>query len=221
MKHRAEQGNYKPSVNKNYSLRTFTLKNYITYLAKYAGTNSYKLTLTGNQTKIKYNFTIQNGIKLVISKHNVDKIMFMVNSMEDLQLEDTSFTPEILIETKYKPDGSIYSEQKNYIVYVAQLYIQLFRLMKERVNFVFIDRNKYYYCYYVDGKVLYAEETEDSYIIKGTNLFKLSESNPEYEILYVSQSVDRPSYATFMDSSHKCSILKNKKFVKYKFNIQI
>ena len=200
---------------------TYTLKNYINYLNEYAEDNKYELIVRGMQTKYIYKFTIKDGIMLSISKGSVDRLLLKIEDIENLQLDDEHFKPVKLTETTYRPDNTVYEKSEKNIYYEVQLYIKLFRLMRERVNFVFKHRNKFYYCYYVDGKILYIEEDENNYNVRGTDFFTLGTTHAGFKILYVSPSIERLKYGDFLDVHNKCAITKHKTFNKYKYNMKL
>ena len=200
----------------------YTLKNFLKYLKKFAGNNKYTLELLGEQTGYNYKFTVHKELDVLIYvDENSPNILTSVEDIDFLHFNDKSFKAIKLEETVHRGYSEMYEHSVINIYYEAQLYIKLFRLMKERVSFMFRYNDKYYYCYYIDGKVLYIEENEEQYIVRGTSLFHLNKSFPGYEILSVSEPLNRYSYGKFLDVHDAIAKKKNKELVKYKFESKI
>lgn len=199
----------------------YTLKNYIYNLSKYAGSNAYEFKFDGYITHNKYTILIKDGITLTVETPNGLAVRTAVTDVYKLKFYDKLLIPKSLEEISFRPDGMEFEKNFANIYYEAQLYVKLFRLMKERVNFTFICDNKYYDCYYLDGKVFYIEETATDYRVRGTTLFKLGNTFPNYRICYVSQSLKRLQYGDYMDEQHEIANRKGKRFDKFKFDVRI
>lgn len=204
-------------------MRAYTLKNYLSNLVRFAGNNTYILEMIGEQTNYKYTFKIYKELSLTIDDNdpNTPKLFINISNIDFIQFKDKTFKPVRLEESIPRGTNDLFERSEINIFYEAQMYIKLFRLMKERVSFMFVCNDKYYYCYYIDGKALYIEEDEKRYMVKGTSLFHLSKNFPNYQILSVSQPLNRYSYGKFLDVHNEIAIKKGKELVKYKFDSRI
>lgn len=200
----------------------YTLKNFLKNLTRFAGNNKYILEMLGEQTGYHYKFTSHKELNVLITiDDKTPEILTTVGDIDFLHFKDTNFKAIKLEETIHRGSAEMYEHNVVNIYYEAQLYIKLFRLMKERVSFMFNYDNKYYYCYYIDGKALYIEETDTQYVIRGTSLFHLNKSFPGYQILSVSEPLNRFSYGKFLDVHDEIAKKKKKELIKYKFESKI
>lgn len=138
-----------------------------------------------------------------------------IEDINEFVFKDETLTPVNFIETIFKGDDEIYECNSIKIHYPAQLYVKVFKLMRDRVSFMFRDNtNEYYYCYYVEGKVLFIEETDTEYIVRGTNLYHLANSHPDYEILAINNPLKRYMYGEYLDIQREIANKKGKEFIK-------
>lgn len=193
-----------------------TVKNYISNLYNVAGKNKYEVTFKGEHTGFTYKFKIHNGIKLYVEGIDDMSMLLNIDNIDTVSFSDETLVPISLQETTFRGEDEIYEQTLINICYPAQMYTKLIRLMKERVNLLFRHDDKYYYCYYVDGKVLYIEEDDNTYVLHGTNLFHLGTTHPNYEILAVSPPLKRYRYGDYMDLQHSIARSKCKEFKQVK-----
>ena len=138
-----------------------------------------------------------------------------IEDINEFTFKDETLTPINLVETIFKGDDEIYECNRIKIHYPAQLYVKVFKLMRDRVSFMFRDNtNEYHYCYYVEGKVLFIEENDKEYIVRGTNLYYLANSHPDYEILAINNPLKRYMYGEYLDLQRDIANKKGKEFVK-------
>lgn len=197
----------------------FVIKNYLNELKDNMGRNKYELIFTGAETGYQYKFSMRKDkdevaetvLEISTSETSVRSVIKDIHLMD---LKDKNLTPVSLNETIFKDEDELYENNFIQIYYPAQLYLKLFRTMKERVSFMFRCEDAYYYAYYVDGKVLYVEETDTGYIMHGTSLYRLGTTHPDYEILVVNKPLKRYQYGEFLDLHHSIAKKKGKEFVK-------
>lgn len=197
-------------------MRIFTLKNYINWLNKYKYRNKYTLEFRGDQTSLVYKFTLHN--KLVLEVYNPSTpeigVLYEVQDLYRTVFNDESLTPVKFTETSFRQEDEVYESVNANIYYPAQLYVKLFRVMKERVNFIFKANDDFYYCYYVDGKVLYVNEDDTEYRLIGTTLFELAKRFHNYEIMAVSAPAKRLSFGEYLDKENEIANKKCKTFLR-------
>lgn len=204
-------------------MKIFSLKNYVSLYNKHCNGGKLKLVLKGLETEKYYTFIISDEyMKLYIGEdeNNFD-ILMSITDIFHLNLADENFKPIFMIEYKYKKDGEPFEECKKWIQYPAQLYITLFNIMDKLANFIISHDGIKEECTYLSGKVFLIQETEDEYIVRGTNLNHLYSLFGEYEILYVWDMYKKISYSEFLDSQEKIAKNLNKPIVKYKLDTKV
>ena len=138
-----------------------------------------------------------------------------IDDINEFVFKHETLTPVNYIETMFKGDDEIEECNSIKIHYPAQLYVKVFKLMRDRVSFMFRDNtNEYHYCYYVEGKVLFIEETAKEYIVRETNLYHLANSHPDYEILAINNPLKRYMYGEYLDIQRDIATKKGKEFIK-------
>lgn len=200
----------------------FTFKNVLKNFKLYADSNDYIIIAKGAQTGYKYVLEIsKDGISCACSTEETSVSVYNIQDIEMHDFTDDSFIIEKLIETSYKDDHSIFEKAELNISYEASLFIKLFRVMHERVYFIFKHNGNFYECYYVDGKALYIEETDKTYNVMGTELYKLSTTHPDYCILCINPPRFRLSYGDYLDKHNKIAATLGKEFTKYKYGTRV
>lgn len=198
-----------------------TLKNVLKYFQMYTKDDKYIISCKGNNTNYDYTFTVtKEGVSLLL-KTGEFEVMDPIGDIELYIFKDKDFTIKKFEEVKFRSGETIYEKLESNIFYEAQLFVKVFRVMNERVVFTFVCDNVFYDCYYVDGKVYYIMEDDDSYRLHGTDLFKLAQSHKNYRILRISSPRVRMSHGEFMEKQNRIAVAKNKEFIKYKYDIRI
>lgn len=222
----------------------FTVKNYLSNLIRVAGENKYEIEFLGDTSGRVYIFNISREhvestssaevkethskgrqgntrkelppCKVSLTVKTEDVCMrTIIDRLSEFNFKDETLTPINFMETICKSVDEIYECNNIKIHYPAQLYVKLFKLMRDRVSFMFrTEDDDYYYCYYVDGKILFVEETDSEYIVRGTNLYHLANSHPNYEILAVSNPLKRYMYGEYLDMQREIANKKTKTYVK-------
>lgn len=203
-----------------------SVKNFLACLVKSSGYNEYEIEFRGKESNYIYVFQVKsdrsNMDKDVHTKPKLSLLMkkcdsevrFVVNDIDTLILKDKELIPSKCVETVYKGEEELYERNTLKVHYPAQLYLKLFKLMRDRVCFIFEAEGKQFQCYYVDGKVLYIEETENEYKVMGSNLFHLATIYPEYNILMVSYPLKRHTYGDYLDIHREIAKKLNKEYIK-------
>ncbi len=200
----------------------YTVKNYLKLLSQYSRENNYVLEMLGYETKYTYEFTVDSqGIHLLMKDEDRELLYTNIDNIDKFMFIDKHLEPKMLKETKFKKDGKMFEQTLKVISYEAQLYISLFNLMDKRANFIFQHNGKKYKCFYIEGKTLLVDETDDEYIIKGTNLNHLHTMFNNYKILYVNALYKKLTYKGFLEEQEKIAELSGKRFVKYKLNERV
>lgn len=182
-------------------MRLSVLLNYINVCQRGCMNLRIVLSFVGNTSGVKYELTIHRGKIKLIKTLGVISIEGDFNNSLELDFDDDVFTINRYRETSFCQDGTYYEDKTINVKYLAQIYIHLFRNLGDRINLICRHENKYFDCYYVDGKLLYAVEEDGVYCLYGTNLYALNGDYPGYEIIMFSEANFRPSYADFLSSS--------------------
>lgn len=196
-------------------MKIYCVKNVIYWLDRFKRKNRYEVIFKGVNNKLNYKFKIQDNVTLDISSD--DETIDTCSTIKDLyriDLGDTEFTPISFKEITYKSDTEVFEENFTSIYFPAQLYVKLFKIMNERVNFTFRVDDRYFDAYHIDGKVLYTSEDNTEFRVIGTTLFQLAKTYPNYEILNICYPSKRLSYGEFLDKQDGIAKKKYKKFVR-------
>lgn len=193
-----------------------TLKSVVKQLKNFAGDKTIFLNTFDKKSERGYNFEITSSeIWMEVQIGNSAGR----SKVDDIEMIELPKFLKILSlkEESYFTYGGIFEEQKTNVAFEAQLFVKVFRIMKERAFFTVTQNSNYLDCYYVDGKVFYIEETDDEYKVMGTDLFKLHNSHNNYRIFTVDTLPQNMDYSTFLDEQERIAKTLNKKFVKYRF----
>lgn len=161
--------------------------------------------------------------KFTISK---DKIVMVIaqGELEGTQVVDDiemlSIPPYLNVtswhEVSFDARGEVFEEQHLNLHYEAQLFVRLFRLMRERAQFSMKLNDRYVNAYYVDGKVLYIEETDNAYEVIGTDLYHIAQVDRSYRILNVNWLPAYIDYNRFLDDHRSIANSLGKEFYLHK-----
>lgn len=203
-------------------MKVYSLKNYISLYHKYCKNNKMELRVEGLETGSYYSFEIDNeAITLRVGTDTEDFLMMKVTDVDHMFLADENFKPIFMLERKFKKDGGVFEESKKWIQYPAQMYITLFNNMDKLAHFTISHDGKKEYCTYLSGKVFIIEETEEEYIVRGSNLNHMHTLFGEYEILYVWDMYRKLSYAGFLEEQERIAKELGKQIVKYKLDVKV
>ena len=192
----------------------YTIKNFLYYLSMYCKDNDYTVEFQGARSKRIYSFKVCKGTVYQIIENSEIKI----DDIFALKLKDNFFKPHLWKEVIFKKNRSVLKETILYPDYPAQIYIELFKVIGERAYFTFKVGSKYIESYYVDGKVLFLEEDDNTIYLRGSNLFNLQTTHPGYQILYISNSLDRCAYVDYVKSVERLASKKGKEFIKFRYD---
>lgn len=198
----------------------FSLKNILYYAVKLCNDCEFRYRFVGLQTGMGYEFIVKdNEITVNVSEQATDIVMYKIVDIYSTEFKDKVFKPTQYHRIVYQPDGKFFYEERQAITAVNQLYIKVFKDMKERVSFVIRHNGRNINCYYVDGKVLYLEETDKILKLFGSNLSRLNDNFPGYEILYFSNSINKQKYGVYLGSIRHLASMKGKKLEQYLFGV--
>jgi hypothetical protein len=119
-------------------------------------------------------------------------------------------------QVSFASDGSIYREQHSNLHFDAQLFVELFRIVRERAFFTMKLNGKYVDAWYLEGKVLYVVENEKQLVVHGTDLYKLAQTDRDYRILTVDKLPAFLDYRRFIDEKRALAGVLRKEFVQLK-----
>jgi len=185
-----------------------TAKSVVKHLHDFCGSHHFKMKFVDPQTKMEYNFEISKGkIGLICAKESFE----VKSNVEDLEMLSLpmALVPMKLVDIMYASagDGSLYEEHElNFAKEVhnvhvnqeVQVFVKLFKIMRERVTLTLKVGDEYLECYYIDGKLIYIEETDDSYTAVITDLFKFYRARGEYSILSLGTRLERFDFSKFL-----------------------
>jgi hypothetical protein len=197
-----------------------TLKSVVKSFKNYADDKKISFTAKDINSQRLYCFNIDKDSVLVDINSGELSSRQAIEDVEMFSLP-SHFKVLQVIERTYTPDGAIFEEQTANVSYEAQLFLKLFRMMKERVFFRFMHDGAMHDCYFIDGKVFYIEETDDEYKLMGTNLFRLPVTHKDYRIISIESIMDVLDYKSFVEKHERAAKLLGKQFFKYKFGQRV
>lgn len=176
----------------------YTAKVVVKSLYEYCGTKLFELRLRDKQSRHYYFFVSKDGINISYGTEG-NMIRSKVEDIEMLSLPNR-LIPFFFEEKSLNSDGKGFFEQHTLnIKYEAQLFVKIFRIMKERLAFTVFHEGNYIDCFHIDGKLLYVEETDTDYYVVGTDLYKFHRTHENYEIININGLMSRYDFASFME----------------------
>lgn len=170
----------------------YTAKSVVKSIQSNARGRRYVLTFEKETDKSQFIFDIdKDGIILTQIENSMELCQFI----EDL---DMVYLPEGLVALsliEYSPHGEMHSQL---VKFEAQLFVIVFRLMKDKVHLLIEKNGKIFECEYIDRRVFIKEINDDSVVLRSTNLYKLHKVEGDYNIRVFSQisvSISPDSYA--------------------------
>lgn len=181
---------------------THTLKTVVDHLHKFSGNKEFRLVVKNEQDGTTLGFNINKlGIDLVAEKEEF-QVLEKIFDIEMLRLPE-NVTVISLTEISEETGETSVLEVK----FEAQLFIKVFRLMKDRVIFLMNSALGSKRCHYINRKLYYVNESEDSYTLVETNLYKFHKMHGNYEITAFSPLTGKVDNLTFV--TEQCRISKD------------
>jgi hemin uptake protein HemP len=195
-------------------MRAFTVKCVVKNIKDFCKTKHYELKFEDSRQGHEYVFEItRSGITLSYGLPG-EKLRQEVDNIDMLKLPDV-LTTIGLEEKSFGPDGKkVIDHHKLEFRYEAQLFIKLFRIMKERVYFTVLHNNQYFDCYSFEGKIFYVEETDTQYKVISSDLFKLNQTHEGYLILNVNSLSQKMDYENYMSQRARVARDLGKEYVR-------
>ena len=196
-----------------------TVKSVVKVLAGSMHPSQVILKCNSSEDGRDYTFQVWNGeVNLTISSDNL-AVTTAVPDVELIKLPpylSVTGWSELSFIKERDPSVTprrIYEEQHTHVKYEAQMFIKLFRVLKERVFFQMRFKDEHVDCWFIDGKVFYVREDKTHYRLFGTNLHALSKEDKNYRIINVSRLPAYLDYGTFVDERRKLANTLGKEFV--------
>lgn len=193
-----------------------------------SSTKSYYILESESKNKrFKFNLNdpnLNSMIGLTIS-NPTDKfnsgldVNFEYDSVEELCLVEMNVTK--LTEIKRTINGLITKEDTDFLYREIELFLKIFKVLKE--NAVFVIQNEYESrtAYYINSKVLYTEIKDDTYELVETDIFKLYSSMPRCSIVLISQVPKRLNRSQFIIAHNKIADSMGMKFRNIKSGVGV
>lgn len=193
----------------------YTVKSVVKALHQYSDYKFFKLKLKDRKENKIYIFHInRDQIKLECGPEG-DTILMNVPDIEMLKLPKR-FIPVSLEDVSYAPDGSIFEQHIIHVKYEAQLFIKVFRIMKDRVYFTVLHEGNYIDCFYIDGKFIYLEEKDSDYNVMITDLHNFYKTHGHYKIININGLLNRYDFGSFLEEKEQVAKILGKRYVKFR-----
>ncbi|MGL4949809.1 MAG: hypothetical protein ACRC5M_05460 [Anaeroplasmataceae bacterium] len=163
-----------------------------------------------------YEFTLNpkdctSSISVVItSKDNKINTNSLYERVDDLHLEE--MTPVELIELRWTMNGSLTEKNTTNLLREAELFLKVFKVMREQSVFIIQDDKNTKICHYINSRVFYTECTESEYYVHELNLFKLYSSMRNSSIALISPLPRKYSVKDFFTEQYDIAVQKKKRF---------
>lgn len=184
-----------------------TLKATLLQLKKFAGPKEFVLSLVeeGNEN-YKVEFTV-NSVS-VTAKYNVNDLEWIseVNMIDDIVL------PEKLRILMIKESNDMKEEKTIPVTFEAQLFVEVFRVMKDRAQFNISYEGKEAIGYYINRKMFIVEETDTEYKVIESNLYKFYRGHGHYSITLFTPLLGKIDQTIYLEQQKEIAAKLDKNF---------
>lgn len=195
----------------------YTTKSVIKCLRDFGEAREFDVLFRERKENNFYNFNVNKG-KITLTITDEEKNLsasYVVKDIEMLKLPHI-LIPVQLVERTYVSDGREYEKNTINVKYEAQLFVKVFRVMRDRVMVTISHEGNFMDCYHIDGKLLYIVEDDSEYQVHITDLYKFYKTHENYYILNISGLLNRYDYSAFMEKHSSIARELGKTFVKYR-----
>ena len=110
----------------------------------------------------------------------------LINVDDDLFISVNNLKPKKFIEIRVNPRGVVIERNELILRNEIELFIKIFRIMKEQVTFLLKTDNRLIVCYFISGKVFHVEQSGDVYEVHEDNFFRLTSLYYNSEVVLIS-----------------------------------
>lgn len=197
-------------------MRNITLVQVIKVL-KNSNKSSFELRLKGKENN--YKLTIAENIKCeVLGKQNEPISQYTRTEPSDIDIDDVTVT--YMKEIKYNCIDII-EEHILYLKRETELYIKLFRILRENVMFLIESEGVIHQLHYINGRVYVIIETEDTYEVHETDMLNLHTMFPDFSVVLLSSLPKRYHYSNFFSEQNSIAVNRGKVFRNYKRGVAV
>lgn len=185
----------------------YTIKLVVDVLHKNCGAKEFCLEAYDPKEKLLLLFKINRDKIDLLTKGQDLEWIEAVDDIEMLKLPEEVKIQKLI---EISPDTGETSIME--VKFEAQLFIKVFRVMKDRVCFTINSSLGMKYCYYLNRKMYYIDETEDKYSVVETNLYKFHKTNGDYGITTFSPIIGKMDNNIFVNDHQQIAQDLSKEF---------
>lgn len=175
----------------------------------------FELVCESRNGKYKYTYRIDGGNYKISETVSEEKSNFGYNQVYN-DVDKINVPKDLVIKSitdeRYTFNGKIASRETIYVYREPELFIKLFRVLQENAVFYLANEQKNVKAYYINSRVFYVKELEDSITLYDTDLFKLYSSLPGGRVIMISKLPKKVNCGEFINSTKSESVTKGKKF---------
>lgn len=164
---------------------SYTVKEVLSNIRRYCGAKSFLLKSLSESEGIAYHFHVSKEELKVSQISDELDFSYYVNDIEMLKL------PTELKIVSLEEENDLGEKNLLELQFEAQLFIKIFRLMRDRVQFSLKSSSGVVDCIYLDRKMYFTEEMDNLYKLTETNLYKFYKKYGSYSITNFSPLVGR------------------------------
>lgn len=202
-------------------MKECTIKQIIQILSS-SGKSGYCLEFENKSFKFAYKINISGSDSIsvnVTSKDNDFNMDYLVNDVNDLPATESK--PLSISEYKWTAQGSLVEESKSFLYRELELFLKVFKSLKDQAMFLIQNDKETKICYYVNTRVFYVEERLDVYELHELSLFKLYSIMNRPKIVSVGPLPKKYTYRSFFTEHNQIATDSGKKFLNLKEGVGV
>ena len=159
----------------------------------------------------RYEFNIFNKVELCIIDLKDDSSSVIMEFKDDcINIPEDEYDIKIIKETIYRNRNQIYTETTYHCLEPIQIYLPVFRVLGEQIVFLLKTGDSIKKMFFVNGRVFYCEEDEESITMQQSDLRKILSYGSE--VLFFDRLPKKYSYGSINNLFNNYAIRKNKIF---------
>lgn len=145
----------------------------------------------------------------------------LVNVDDDFFMKVQGLRPKKFVEIRVNPYGRIIENNTLILRNSIELFIKVFKVMREQAVFLLKTDEKTMVCYFIAGKVFHAEQSGDVYEVHEDNFFRLISLHPNSEVVLISPLPQHYSCGDFYTEQNKIAKRRGLSFKNNKNGVMV
>lgn len=202
-------------------MKKCTIKQIVQILSM-SGRSGYGLEFENRCYKFSYEINIcgSETIKVGLFDKNTElTVNYLVEDFSALPVEESN--PLSITEYKWTSQGSLVEESKSFLYRELELFLKVFKSLKDQAMFLIQNERETKVCYFVNTRVFYVEEKLDVYELHELSLFKLYSIMSRPKIISIGPLPKKYTYRTFFTEHNDIATERGKKFLNLKEGVDV